>query len=401
MKLPSLKNILLGKKYIGIEHFSLDNEELISLLLVENKKNELVILEKNKQNYSDVFIEKLNTKLPFYLIINTNNVIQKEILDTDISDQKIIHKTFPNVAWDEFYYEIWRLKTKTMVAISRKSYVDELVLKYEKKGISVVGISLGVCSINEIAPFSVKKEFGTNTQSISLLEENQTISSFNSSLAIEYDINGIGIRNSHLLAFSGVLRLLTTAKTSGNIIDHNHKRYDDFNQKSFFRKGIQAMVGFLLLLLLINFLFFNNYYKKSLDANEKLQLNYSSQEKVSSLKTRVNQKEKQLNTISNVNGEISSLMINNITKGVPNTILLSELVLNPLEKKIKNEEEIIFMEKSIIISGSTLKNEDFTKWIEKIEQLKFVKEVVINHFGKNENLETVFLIKVIVKKDDA
>lgn len=38
MTFPSLKNILLGKKYMGIEHFSLDNEEKIALLLIEKKK---------------------------------------------------------------------------------------------------------------------------------------------------------------------------------------------------------------------------------------------------------------------------------------------------------------------------------------------------------------------------
>jgi hypothetical protein len=401
MKIPSLNNLLLGSQYIGIEHFSSNNEEKIAFLLVEKKKEELVITQKNKLTYSDTLPDKLDKKLPFYLVINNNQVIQKEITETDASDEKLLHKSFPNVAWNEFYYEIWRLKTKSFIAIGRKTYVNEIVSKYKKQGVSIVGISLGVCTITEMVNYTKKKELTTNHQSISLNEENQIINTRVNDLAVDLDINGLSIQNSHVLAFASLLRLLQNfTSTSGNLVDYNRQLHDDYNQKSFFYKGMQTIIGVLLTILLINFFVFNNYYKKSQDISEKLLLGNSSKEVIKATKDRIIEKEKQLYNATGSSSVKSSLLINQITNKVPPSILLSELTFSPIEKKVKTEEVIIFQEKTIIIVGTTLSNEDFTKWIEQMEKLNFIDKVVITGFGKNEVSETIFSVKLILKKNE-
>jgi Tfp pilus assembly protein PilN len=398
MTFPSLQNILLGKKYMSIEHFSSDNEEKMTLLLIEKKKNGLVITQKDKRTYSSILPEKFDKKLPFYLVINTNQVIQKEISEIDVSDEKLLHKAFPNLVWNEFYYEIWRLKTKSVIAISRKTYVNEIVSVYQKQGISVVGISLGICSISGIVNYSPKEEVATNHQNISWKEDNPIITAKTTPLSINYDINGLEIPSTHLLAFFGVLRILISNRlTSGNLTDYNHILYDDYNQKSFFSKGIQAMVGLLLVLLLFNFFVFNNYYKKVQDISEQLLLNNSSQEEILKTKERVKIKELKGQNILGTSSVQSSLLINEIAKQIPSSILLTELIYNPLEKKIKIDEPITIQEKTITISGTTISNSAFTKWIEEIEKFKFIKEVVITNFGKNETAETLFSVKLILK----
>jgi hypothetical protein len=397
MALPSLKNLILGKKYIGIEHFNSENEEKVSFILIEKKRNELVIVKKNYKIHSDSFYETLDKKLPFYLIINTNQVIQKEIFDIDSSDQKILHKAFPNISANDFYYEIWRLESKSIVAISRKTYVNEFINQYEKKGITIAGISLGVCSISEISKFTTNKQLKTNYQSISLNEE-ESILGKNESLSIsEYEINGLNISNNYLLAFSGILRLLLNSNNTGNLIDLNHQLYDNYNQKSFFSKGIQIGTVIILSLLLINFFLFNNFYRKSQSAGETLSVNSATQITIKKVKERINIKEKQLlNTSRNTSGK-SSAIINELVEKVPSSILLSELTFNPLSKKVKENEGIESIEKTVIISGTTLNNNDFTKWVENIEKLNFINKVVITNFGKNEALETTFALKLTLK----
>jgi hypothetical protein len=150
MILPSLTTLLRGKQYIGIEHFSLNNEEKRAILLVKKEKEELVIVQKDRISFSETLPEKWNKTLPFFLVVNTNQIIQKEVQGIDSSDEKLLHKAFPNTNWEEFYFEIWRLETKSIVAIGRKTYVEELLDNYHNQGISIAGISLGVCSITEI-----------------------------------------------------------------------------------------------------------------------------------------------------------------------------------------------------------------------------------------------------------
>jgi len=398
MTLPSITNLLLGKQFIGIEHFTLNNEDSVALLLVEKRKEGLVIAKKDRVTYNGKIAEKWDPKLPFFIIINTNQVIQKEISGTDPSDEKLLHKAFPNTNWEDFYFEIWRLKTKSIIAITRKSYLNEIILNYENQKIAIAGISLGICSIVEIINYTEETELLTNCQTVSMLEQNQIISFVSQESAIAYNINDLQIENRQLLAFSGILRLIMNATlNTGSIIFYSEELYDRYNQKEFFSKGIKIMVGILLAILVINFLFFSHYYKLAQETSETLLVNKSSIEDVTKIKQRILVKEEKVKNIVGKAVSQSSLIINEIANKVPSSILLTELTFNPLEKKVKLDEPIIAQEKTITISGTTIANEAFTNWVEAIEKLSWVDKVLITHFGKNEANETAFSIKLTLK----
>lgn len=398
MTLPSLTNFLLGKQYIGVEHFTLKNEDKVALLLVENKKEGLVIAKKDRVNYNGKIAEKWDTKLPFFLIINNNQVIQKEISGVETSDEKLLHKAFPNTNWEEFYFEIWRLKTKSIIAITRKSYLNEIISNYENQKITIAGISLGVCSIAEIINYTEETDFLTNHQSVSKYNENQIISLNHHDSIVTYNVNGLEIENRQLLAFSGVLRLIiNSTSNTGSVIFYSEELYDSYNQKIFFNKGLKIMVGILFVILLINFMFFTHYYKLAQETSETLLVNKSSIEDVNKIKQRIIIKEEKIKNILEKTTSQSSLIINEIVKKIPSSILLTELIFNPLEKKVKIEEPIITLEKTITISGTTIANEAFTNWIEEIEKLNSVRKVLITHFGKNDVNETTFSIKITLK----
>lgn len=398
MILPSITKFLLGKQYIGIEHFTLNNEDKIALLLVENKKEGLVINKKDRVNYNGKIAEKWDVKLPFFLIINTNQVIQKEVSGIDASDEKLLHKAFPNTNWDEFYFEIWRLKTKSIIAITRKSYLNEIILNYENQKITISGISLGVCSIVEIINYAPEAEFITNNQIVSTQEQNQIIISSFQDSAISYNINDLQIENRQLLAFSGILRLIiNTTLNTGSTISFSEELYDLYNQKVFFSKSLKIMIAILLAILFFNFLFFSHYYKLAQETSETLLVNKSSIEDISKIKQRIIVKEEKVKNIVGISVSQSSLIINEIANKVPSSILLTELTFNPLEKKVKLEDPILIQEKSITISGTTIANEAFTSWVEEIEKLNWIDKVLITHFGKNEANETAFSIKLTLK----
>lgn len=398
MILPSLTTILLGKQYIGIEHFSLNNEEKIAVLLVEKKKEELVIVKKDKVSYCETLPEKWDKSLPFFLVVNTNQVIQKEVQGIDTSDEKLLHKGFPNTNWEEFYFEVWRLKTKSIVAISRKIYVDELLSNYHKQGISIAGISLGVCSIAEMMNYSEENELCTNHQTISWSEETPIITSNTAVLNSTYNINGLAIENSHVLAFSGILRLLLNGTiNTGNLINYSYQLYENHNQRSFFSKGLKVIIGVLLSILLINFLLFTHYFKLAEETSESLLLSKSSLEQGIKTKQRIQAKEQKVKNVVAMTSSQSSLVINEITKRIPASILLTELVYHPLEKKIKADESIKTQEKVVTLSGTTIDNTAFTHWVEAMEQLKMMDLVIITRFGKNDLNETEFSIKLTLK----
>lgn len=398
MTLPSITSLLLGKQYIGVEHFTLNNEDKVALLLVENKKEGLVIAKKDRVTYNGKIAEKWDSKLPFFLIVNTNQVIQKEVSGIETSDEKLLHKAFPNTNWEEFYFEIWRLKTRSVIAITRKTYLNEILTNYENQKITIAGISLGICSIAEVMNYTEEIEFLTNNQIVSRQEQNQIVTSGSQDSVIIYTINDLEIENRQLLAFSGILRLITNATlNTGSVVSYSEEWYDRYNQKVFFSKSLKIMVGLILAILLFNFIFFTHYYKLAQETSETLLVNKSSIEDVNHIKQRIIVKEEKVKNIVGKTSSQSSLIINEIAKKVPSSILLTELTFSPLEKKVKLEEPILTQEKTIIISGTTIANEAFTSWVEEIEKLRWVDKVLITHFGKNEANETAFSIKLTLK----
>ncbi|MFY0482507.1 hypothetical protein ACI6PS_07860 [Flavobacterium sp. PLA-1-15] len=394
-----LTALLIGKQYIGIEHYSLENEELTALLRIEKTKEGLSIVKKDKVP-QDILAEKWDKSLPFFLVINTNQVIQKEVLGTEPNDEKILHRAFPNIAWTEFYYEIFRMQSKSVIAISRKSYVDQLLMTYSKQSVSIAGISLGIASLSEIVKFSEESTIHTNTQIISFKEGEQTIQGRKEYTEKTHELNGLSVGSSHVMPFSGILSLLLKdGDTTGNVTVFNEQLKDDYNQKTFFSKSLKIFIGVILGVLLINFFAFNHYYKKAEEASQNLLLNKSSNESIKKVKERISSKEQKLKNTIDFASSKSALIVNEITKGVPHSILLSELVFNPLQKKIKEQEPISTDEHTILISGTTLDNYAFTNWMDSIENLKSINKVIILHFGKNDANETVFSIKIKLNED--
>lgn len=398
MTLPSITSFLLGKQYVGIEHLTLNNEEKIALLLVEQKKEGLVIAKKDRVRYTQKIADKWDVKLPFFLIVNTNQVIHKEVSGVEASDDKLLHKTFPNTNWEEFYFEIWRLKTKSIIAIARKTYVNDLVKQYEEQRITISGISLGICALSEIFEYIQEDQIFTNNQLVSKQEENQLISSSVQETSVSYNVNDLEVENRNLLAFSGIVRLLLhNSVNTGSIVAYTEELYDAYNQKQFFQKGLKIMIGIVLAILVLNFIFFTHYYKRAQETTETVLVNQSSLEDVGKIKQRIIVKEEKVKNSLGKTDSQSSLLINEIAKDIPASIVLTELIFNPLEKKIKAEEAVLTTDKVIVVKGITVSNDDFTHWVENTEKIKWIDKVLITHFGKNEANETEFAVKITLK----
>ncbi len=401
MQLPTLDTLLLGNQFVGIELFSINGEDAVAQVFVEKKKGELFISGKEMRANYDLFKTKPNKDIPVFLTINNSQIIHKEVESIEPINTKLLYKAFPNIKTDEFYYEIWRLEFKSIVAICRKSYIEEIQNDYAEKSIIFSSISIGICGIAHIKGFVSEQYIKTNNQTISIENTDTILTQNENGLVKTYDINGLKVENTYLLSFTSVVQQILKSKaTSGNNIDYNATLFENFRQQSFFKKGIKWMVYGLLLILLLNFFIFNYYFKKSSEINQNDLSNKTLIEKLRSAKERVKSKEAKLINSNNTFDSKSSFLINELVKNLPNSILLNEIIYHPIEKKIKDDEVIVFQSDVIIISGTTINPNNLTSWFEEIEQNKWIKKTTILHFGKNENNETVFTIKLNLETNE-
>ncbi|NDI98157.1 general secretion pathway protein [Flavobacterium sp. LaA7.5] len=390
----NLQNILSGKNYIGIECFSINNEDRYAFLQVTRKKGSLEIAHKEIFETEEQLITE-KTKLPVILIINNKYVLQKEVAGTDGNDKKLLHKGFPNIQLDDFYYEIWRMGSTSVIAICRKNYIDEKINTFSEN-FRVASVSLGLCSLATVTDFINTPSVTTNTHEIDLQKDEVSLDIYNGQPGV-YDVNGLAVDTRWIIAFAGILgSILTIDKTSGSILTIKNILAEKFKQKAFFEKTLRFGMSLILVLLLINFLLFSHYFKKASEIDTVLSANKVEIERINELKKRISDKEEKLENFVNNTSSKSSLVINKITSSVPGSIVLDKLIFHPVEKRIKEGEAIQPQDSIIIISGKVISNQDFTNWISQIENLEEIKNVTITSFGK-ENNKTEFSLRADTK----
>jgi Tfp pilus assembly protein PilN len=395
MNFPIPEHIILGNQFIGIEIFSFEDEEGVALLKIEKKKKELLISEWEKRSNIAEINKKIARDIPVFLIVNNKIVIQKTFEGTEPNDLKLLYRLFPNIKIDEFYYEIWRQDNQIAVVMARKTEIEKIVADFTVLDITFYGISLGITSLSSIIPFTTNTILSTNTQKISWGETADFLVAKEKVSIEKFEINGLQVQSSYLMAFAAALRTyFNTSNNSGNIVAYNATVANDFLQKSFFSKSIKLMIVVLLSILLLNFFAFNYYFKKANLSESNMASSKDLVEKIKVLKIHLAGKEKKL---KNLNADYSakiSFYINETTKHLPQSMLLSGLIYQPLEKEIKEDEKIIVTPQTIVITGKTLNNKDFTNWIEALERYTWMDKVTITHFGKNETDESVFTVKL-------
>jgi len=384
-------NILLGKRYISLEFFSAEDREEISFLLLEKKKNELTISQKEIFTSREKLLAE-KSKHPTVLVINNGQVLQKETAGTDPNDKKLLHKAFPNLQADEFYYEIWRRESSSVIAICRKIYIEGLLGEIGKN-YPIAGVSLGITSLSNLTAFGLPDTVTTNTQVITPYADN-LIQNTGLISSADYSINGLSIPNTHLLTFSSALQVLMPGSTTGSITENNQTLLEKFRQNAFFEKGLRLSIIMILALLLANFFLFTYYFDNATAMGQAVSVNRSGIENIAKIKARIDDKEKRLEEFTADNASASSSFLNEVAHLLPSSITLTAMVYNPLEKKIKEGEKVLITDNLATISGHTISNTAFTGWIENIEKMERVKKVTIVSFGKDDENKTAFSIHI-------
>jgi Tfp pilus assembly protein PilN len=399
MKSDGLKKSLLGKKYTGVELFSSDAQEKIAVLEVVQKKDELSIQREDIRTFNDATLKSLDNKTPYFLTVNTNLVIQKEVGDNDPNDSKLLQKHFPNLNFSEFYYQIWRLQTKSIISICRKSHIEEVLTAFRKNNIPVINLSLGNSNMQLIRKYSEANSITTNIHTVAFTGNESILTKTTNAVSVLYHLNGLEIRNTQLLPFASIVSYLSGTNNSGELQIKNKELEDSFLQSRLFRKVLTGAVYFLLVVLLVNFLVFNSYFKANTELDKQIESVNSSNQNTTQIKKRVAQKELYIeeyfhNATAKKSGKIAS-----ITRLVPGTTTLTTLHFNPKETKNEDPANLLFKENTISISGTSNSTADFTKWIGKLESLDFVSKVNISKYGKNEENRTLFELQIEINEN--
>lgn len=392
-----------GKEYCSLEHSSGNRlPENIFGLQANKKKGEFEISKTFSSTSIKELSKNLNKNQHCFLTLTNNQVLLKA---TEVSgnDAKIISTAFPNIELEEFYYEILKTSSQQLVALCRKEHVHQIITEYQNEGILIIGFSLSFFSIQNL--LSLLKEDELSFSKYEIRKKGNQLLSFGkntNSEEIDYEIEDLTVSSRYLLPLASLFNYETENSfiRSNTGIKNNDLR-KEYKQQVFFKKGMLAGIGILLISLLLNFMFFSGYYAELQELSSQYEEELSQKQAYNLKSQEIVAKEKIVSNIFNNSTSKSSYFLNRIINSKPKSVLLSEFTFQPLLKQIKENESIKLETNKIIITGESKEEISFSAWIKELESMRWIKQVQISDFGYKNAQNSEFTLNLTLEEDEA
>lgn len=387
-------SLVKGTKAFGVEliFIAKDNYVLNAIELAQ-QKDKLEIVHR-MENTSFAEIANLNTKrLPVYLSIDGRGVINKKLLVNEHSgDQELINQLLPNATLKDFYLQRTIVSDhENWVSIIRKEILDGIIEEIEKNHLFCVQLTIGAFTIENILSFINESEVKTSYHKIRI--ENHKIVDISALkeedlTSHQYHIENDQLSSNELVPFANAFSHFVPSEHilpfNNTKIEHLNKEY--YNRSKYITVGFSMLV-FFLAITLTNMLLFNHYQQK----NNELQAQINSKQQfvteLGQLKEEVKIKEEFVQHSGLTQASKTSFYTDQIALGIPTSIQLNQLFINPLLKRVRKAEDINYNFNKIILSGTVNKSIELNTWVKELKAYDWVSEVLIVSFLQ-DNLRT-------------
>lgn len=394
-----LNKLFFNNLYIGIEYTFYEEDAVFNRLVIK-KKNCSFLIENTEQckKEEELFV-RLPKNSPIFLVINNQHILTKKTASNQ-NGENALYQAFPNLKIEEFYYETLSTEGNTFISICRKQYIEELVDFYHKKGHTIAGVSLGNLIISDLIAYTQEPILKTSNAIVTI--DGSAITDIQSSFEVfdtTYELNGIQISNNYLLAFAGIIKYYAKgeSKTQNNLGALNLNLRQNFKDEYLFSTLKKLGIGFVFILVLTNALFYYYYFTKIDKLKDELLYDEKYRIEFTGLKEALEKKERQIADINSATTKIS-FYFDSIAYSLPESILLTTMVYQPLLKNSKADEPIRFETDLLKITGSSLNAQEFTKWLETLERFEWINEVTLQNYGVDTDNLTVFELHILIKE---
>lgn len=378
----------------GLEIFEVDGTLHYALLKLEHRKGELELSGAWSSTALEDIATHIDPKKALLLQINTTQVLNKQ-LDGDQTDlpEQWVKKAFPNLDLEQFHYQVMDGPKIKMVSLTKRSVVEEHLTELKVLGLIPTGIAIGIAGLTHSLDVMELPIRGSNFSIQEGADDQWFLSLGEQLVSGETDIQGLYLPSQHLLSFSQLLGHIQGWEITSNLKGINVELNEGFKNRWFFQKGLKWGLGFLLALLLVNFLVFSHYRSKTMasagpiDPDQQTAL-------LERIRERVSTKEKKLQSLLGSSNTRTTLYMDKIGAGLPESILLDALIYQPLTRPVQPDKPISTGTDELVISGQTNDKQAFAQWMTRLEAIDWVKDLEIEHYEYTSKTVDNFSLKL-------
>jgi len=354
--LQKIKNRIIQDKTIQVIGVQFGKETLYHVLQFDNTNNELFVTERISGVSYEELQNKLNKKHPLLLVFLGKGVLDKKVKRTPDYRSKVLL----NVNTNDFYFYEFQQEKEVFISVVRKSIADKQFELFSEDKFIIVDYSVGVFSTIVLKSLIKKDEFASSD--VILNFSGDELDSFTKNTEEKTEvISGQQLSSVEMPLFATGLNYYYPNEHLDYDVDFLSANRREKNYKKYFELTGGFVLGGFFLLLLLSYLLLGYYNDKTVESNASLGMLKDTYGKVKVLEKERDDKKAILNESGVFTSSFLSYYINELTTDLPKTISLSEFLLFPNTKKIKQSEKVVFKTNTITIKGVSSSNSNFNK----------------------------------------
>lgn len=378
-------------------------EYRLSAISVFKKKGELD-WEIFEQQFADVseLKKKLKTGVPICISIVGKGIITR-VFNEECGGEEAVLKAIPNMNISEFYWNTTEVNEQTLLAITRKSIVEEVFGQFKKSGFRILDFAVGPVLINQSLLSRSYDELSLSANKISL--DNNSISGIQNEDhcdKMNYQIGNKIIESKDLnTLFLGVdfFTNQLEREVSEDLCDSFGK---EEGMKQLFDKAVIVLVLFYFTILLGNF-FVKDYYSVEFsELNASMDFNIQKMNQLDKLKEDLEHKKNLLFSSGIMNGNNITMFSDQIAESVRDGIVLNRMNVAPVSEKNKRrrkKKKLEYRKELILLEGEAKNAHSFNNWVRDLKDFEWLEDLNIISYDRNPKTGwSEFLIEINLKK---
>ena len=399
MRLP-LRSYYVSTSYGAIECSEKGTDPRFYGLQLSYQKGELDLQRHREAATKEEIIGDINKGIQTVLILNDAQVLSTSIPYTG-TDEDILNEAYPNLDQQHFYYQIYRTSKRSFVSVCRKAHVDSIRKEFSGLGIGFTSVFLGNLCVSILPAYIHEPQIQTSTDTIVFEDsEMQAIQHQAWEGHISYSIGSVSVPSTSILGLSAILCLLAGEdQISGNTTELDAQLRKNYGEKRLFTRVLSLGLGSLLLFLILNFLIFSSVYSSWQALQEEVRTYTVQNQAILKQQQRVAQKEKMVTSILTTGFSKSSFYADQLLSRLPESIRLDSYEYQPLERKVQKDKQVQLALHQIRIEGSSTQKQDFTDWVQSVENLAFVEKTTLRSYGQSPSGIPEFELQIQLRHD--
>lgn len=383
MQLQDLNTVL------GVE-LRIINDQLFScrFCLLSKRKNALTIQQsKAIEGTMAIILAALPKGYPVALAITGKGIIHKNLSQTEGIDlNQAFNSAFPSINSNDFYLQQYNQAAYTLMSISRKQTIDELLNQMHLASLTVLVLTLG--GIGSALIWEQLNSYGSthlfDGHFFELNQENELINyQFDAERKCQFPVK-IGqepIPEENVIAYAMAFQLMMHDRL--NLICAEvptiNQRFLNHVVNSQMKKKALVFLFALFMALLVSFLMFSHYNQQNAQLLQTVGAHTTSEEQTALMSKNIATNETLLKQLNWNGGYNYGFLLNEIGKSMPKQLQLRTLTMNDF----LSEQEKLERVPQLKITGTTNELMAVNNWIFMLKEKAWVKSVQLTSYQED------------------